>query len=130
MQIINLPYPTSFTAAGPIIEMRNANVIIRYDHSSNKKQASWTKITFDTVYGYKFTECEYISTLDYEFGLVDIPNSRWIRDLLDVWVREGGNEESRAFGGEPNKVHHYRLYFDDYGLHEILCKSLRIEEEK
>jgi hypothetical protein len=130
MRVIPLPHTTDFTDSGPIVEMRNADFVIRYDYRDEARVIHWTKITFGIVYGFKYTEAEYIDTLDYEFGLVELQDSRWIQEMLDIWIRERGGEKELAFGGELDKVHHYRLYFDDKGLYDIICKTLRIEEEE
>jgi hypothetical protein len=129
MKIIKLPYKTSYTKSGPIIKMKDANVSIRYDYEDDRGQILWTEIIFGIVYGYKYTEIEYIDTLEYEFGLVQIEDSKWKKQMHDIWVKERGNDPERVFGGEAEKVHHYRLFFDNDGIHEIICKAIRIHVE-
>lgn len=128
MRVISLPHSTDFTDLGPIVEMGKADLVIRYDYRDDDKKVYWTKITFGIVYAYKYTECEYLDTDEFEFGLVEITDSKWIQEMLEIWL-EGGLEKDLAFGRELDKVHHYRLYLDDNGLHDIICKTLKIEEE-
>jgi len=109
------------------VEMKNADTIIKYLHE-DKVVSNLVSIKFKTVYSLTYTECEYINTLDFIFGLVEIDNSKIKNDLLKNWQLRK-RPISEAFGGEVEKVKHYRLYFDDYGMYDILCKGIEIEEE-
>jgi len=107
--------------------MKNADAVIKYLYE-DEVVSNLVSIKFKTVYSLTYTECEYINTLDFTFGLVEIDNSKIKSNLLKIWQLRNSSI-SEAFGGEVEKVKHYRLYFDDYGMYDILCKEIEIEEE-
>jgi len=124
MRKIQLPRPLSQCDDAPHIEMINGDVILRYEDSDSEKVIS---VYFETVYGFIYTESEYISTLDYIHGCVEIEKSQWKESLLSAWeLRERNRNE--AFGGEPLKVSHFRMYFDEHGMYEILSKGISTKE--
>ena len=127
MKKIQLPKPTSQCDKEPYIEMKNGQIIIIYSYEDEVVN-SLISIKFKTVYSFTYTECEYISTLDYTFGLIEIDNSRIKSDLLTAWQLKN-RLINEAFGGEVEKIKHYRLYFDEYGMYDIICKEIEIEEE-
>ncbi|WP_297430040.1 hypothetical protein [Clostridium sp.] len=107
MKKIHLPKTTSSCNEEPYIEMKNGQVIIRYLYEDDYEEVnSLISVIFKSVYSFTYTECEYISTLDYEFGLVEIGNSKLKSDLLDIW-QSRNRSISEAFGGEIEKVKHY-----------------------
>ncbi|BCZ47569.1 hypothetical protein psyc5s11_36360 [Clostridium gelidum] len=126
MKKIQLPKSTS-QCDELYVEMKNADAIIKYLYE-DEVVSNLVSIKFKTVYSLTYTECEYINTLDFTFGLVEIDNSKIKSNLLKIWQLRNG-PISEAFGGEVEKVKHYRLYFDDYGMYDILCKEIEIEEE-
>lgn len=126
MRNIELPKPTSQCSEEPCVEMKNGDATIKYlyeDEISN----NLVSIKFKTVYSFTYTELEYITTLDYTNGLIEVDNSKMKNDLVDAWKLRG-RHASEAFGGEGLKVKHYRMYFDEYGMYEIVCKEIEIEE--
>lgn len=129
MKEIKLPKTTSQCNEEPYIEMKNGQVIIRYLYEDDYEEVnSLVSIKFETVYSFSYIECEYISTLEYKFGLVEIDDSKIKSELLTTWkLRNRAVDE--AFGGEIEKIKHYRLYFDEYGMYDIICKGIEIEEE-
>ncbi|EHI99781.1 hypothetical protein CDLVIII_3207 [Clostridium sp. DL-VIII] len=129
MKKIQLPKSTSQCNEQPHIEMKNSQVIIKYLYEDDFEEiSSLVSIKFKTVYSFTYTECEYINTLDYSFGLIEVDNSKMKSDLLTSWqLRNRPIDE--AFGGEVEKIKHYRLYFDEYGMYDIICKGIEIEEE-
>ncbi|MDR3594245.1 hypothetical protein [Clostridium sp.] len=127
MKEIKLPKPTSQCNEQPYIEMKNSQVIIRYLYEDEVVN-SLISIKLKSVYSFIYTECEYITTLDYTFGLIEVDNSKIKSDLLTAWQLRN-SVISEAFGGEVEKVKHYRLYFDEYGMYDIICKEIEIEEE-
>ncbi len=129
MKTIKLVYSPSFTDKGPIVEMKNGNIVFRYDFENEDGKVHWTRIVFKTVYAYKYVESEYVNITDYKFGLVEIEDSLWIKQLLEVWVNDYGRKYEDAFGGKGHKIHHFRLYVDDDGLHEIICREIEISVE-
>lgn len=44
-------------------------------------------VCFETVYGFLYTESEYISTLDYVHGCVEIENSQWKESFRQKYIR-------------------------------------------
>lgn len=127
MKKIQLPKPTSRCDEEPYIEMKNGKAIIRYSYEDGVL-SSLISIKFKTVYSFAYTECEYVNTLDYTFGLIEFDDSRIKEDLLIVWQLRN-RHINEAFGGEVEKIKHYRLYFDEYGMYDIICKEIEIEEE-
>jgi hypothetical protein len=127
MKKIQLPKPTNQYNEEPYIEMRNSQTIIRYSYEDETVN-SLISIKFKAVYSFTYIECEYINTLDYTFGLIEIESSRTKSDLLTAWQFRN-RPINEAFGGEVEKIKHYRLYFDEYGMYDIICKEIEIEEE-
>jgi hypothetical protein len=127
MKKIDLPKATSLIESAPSLHMLGADARLTYSVEERGKEYC-TNILFQTVYGFLYTECEYVNTIEYCFGLVEIENSKWKNEFLDAWImRERPIED--AFGGESFQVKHYRVYFDEYGMYDILCKNLKIESE-
>lgn len=120
MKIIKLPKSTSECDSSPIVNLNGVNTIIKYGNENIQ-----VEIFFKIVYGFKYTDFEYINTIEYAFGLVEIEDSGWINELLDSWKKRD-RPISEAFGKELSKIHHYRLCFDEYGMYEVICKSLEI----
>lgn len=127
MKIIQLPKSTGQCDVAPYIEMKSNETIIKYVYE-DELVSSIISIKFRTVYSFAYTENEYISTLEYTNGLAEIYNSKIKSDLVNAWQLRA-RPISQAFGGEIEKVKHYRLYFDEYGMYEIICKEIEIEEE-
>lgn len=127
MKKIHLPKPTSQCEEEPYIEMKNGQTIITYSYEDEVIN-SLVLIKFKTVYSFTYTECEYISTLDYSYGLIEVDDSRIKSDLLIAWQLRN-KLINEAFGGEVEKIKHYRLYFNEYGMYDIICKDIEIEEE-
>ena len=127
MKKIQLPKPTSQCDEEPYIQMKNGQAVITYSYEDEVVN-SLVSIKFKIVYSFTYTECEYISTLDYISGLIEVDNSKIKSDLLTTWQLRK-RLISEAFGGEVERVKHYRLYFDEYGMYDIICKEIEIEEE-
>jgi hypothetical protein len=127
MKIINLPKPTSQCDSTPNLEMRDSDVLIKYSHEDEKSLNTIT-LKFCIVYGIKYTECEYTDTMEYIHGLAEIENSEWIESFIEAWKLRDRPEDD-AFGGERTRLKHYRLYFRDFGMYEVLSKGLEITEE-
>lgn len=121
MKIIDLPKPTRECDFSPIVNLDGTNAIIKYGDEDNE-----ANLRFSVLYGFKYTDFEYINTLDYTFGLVEIENSDWTYEFLDAWEKRDRKKEE-AFGKEVSRIHHYRLCFDEYGMYDILCKGFSIE---
>lgn len=127
MKIIQLPKSTGQCDETPHIEMKNNEVIIRYVYE-DELVSSLITIKFKMVYSFTYTENEYTSTLDYASGLIEIDNSKVKSNLMNAWKLRD-RPISQAFGGEVEKVKHYRLYFDEYGMYDIICKQIEIEDK-
>jgi hypothetical protein len=127
MESITLPYTTSLTEEGPLVSLNRNDVEIKYDYFG-EHGVKWVRLTFGTVYLFKFVESEYLNANDYLFGIVRVENSKLIGELVDNFILGGGDTAS-AFGGGIEKLMHYKIYFDDVGLYEIVCKKLDIDME-
>ena len=117
MKSIPIPKSTSECDTSPSVEIDETRVNIIYGGANES-----VLLSFNKVYGFKYTDCEYINTLEYSFGLVEIENSQWISEFLDAWTKRGRPIEE-SFGREASRIHHYRLCFDEYGMYDILCKE-------
>ncbi|NRT73608.1 hypothetical protein [Clostridium beijerinckii] len=129
MKKIQLPKPTNQCVEEPYVEMKNSQVIIRYLYYDDYEEVdSLVSVKFESVYSFSYIECEYISTIDFCFGLTEVEDSKIKSELLTTWKLRNGAVD-KAFGGEVEKIKQYRLYFDEYGMYEIICKGIEIEEE-
>ena len=124
MKFIKLPIPTSQCDEGPLLSMDNSDITIKYDYYYDEN-IFWTTVRFEYVYAFKFLECKYIDTNDFCFGMVEIHEFDWIKELLKNWEKDNRSLKD-IFGGELSKIHHYRMYFDDVGMFEIICKNMEI----
>ena len=77
-------------------------------------------LTFRSVYYFDYCEWEYINDTDWEFGLVEYKRSK----LLDgIFSRINSVLLENSFGGEREKIYHYKLVIDDWGIYNIVCKD-------
>lgn len=129
MAEIKLPKPTSQCNEEPYIEMKNGQVIIKYLYEDDYEEVnSLVSVKFKSVYSFSYIECEYISTLDFCFGLTEVEDSKIKSELLTTWKLRN-RDIDEAFGGEVEKIKHYRIYFDEHGMYNIICKGIEIKEE-
>lgn len=126
MKTIKLPKPTSQCDEAPKVEMKDSDIIIRYIYEDEVSN-NLILIKFKTVYSFRYIEAEYIDTIEYINGLVEVENSKWKSDLLNAWKLRD-RPENEAFGGAVVSVNHYRVYFDEYGMYEIICKEIETGE--
>lgn len=84
MKKIQLPKSTNRCDKEPYIQMKNDQVIIRYS-CEDEAVNSIISIKFKLVYSFTYTECEYINTLNYSFGLIEVENSKIKSNLLTIW---------------------------------------------
>ncbi len=122
MRIIDLPKATRESDFSPTMNFDGTNAIISYGD-----EATTITLNFSVLYGFQYVDFEYINTLDYTFGLVEIENSQWTSEFIEAWAQRDRNKED-AFGKEASQILHYRLCFDEYGMYDILCKELRVEK--
>lgn len=122
MRIIDLPKSTRECDFCPIANLDGTSANIKYGEANNS-----IILKFNILYGFKYTDFEYINTLDYVFGLVEIDNSQWTSEFLDAWAKRD-RKTGDAFGKEVSQIHHYRLCFDEYGMYDILCKEFSVEK--
>lgn len=97
---------------------QNGNLVFEY------AAEDIVKIIFQYVYKYDFIEFDYIDEIDWTFGLELLRNSAYIKDLIGRMEEE---KLQRAFGGEYNKLQHYRLVIDDVGIYNIVCKGMKLD---
>ena len=97
---------------------QNGNLIFEY------ASEHIVKIIFQYVYKYDFVEFDYINEIDWTFGLELQRDSTYIKDLTGMMEEE---KLKRAFGGEYDKLQHYRLVIDDVGIYNIVCKGMKLD---
>lgn len=111
---------------------KNGDVIFKYFSDVNEK----INIMFKSVYGFTYIEFDYMDYAEellikrstWKFGLELIENS----PLLNKFVKDNfpDGDITRAFGGEIEKIKHYRLAINDFGFYNIICKELEIKYGK
>lgn len=94
---------------------QNGDIIFKYKADNN------IEIAFKFVYKYDFVEFNYISDIGWIFGLELQKDSSYIKNFINYIPQEKLN---RAFGGEYEKLKHYRLVIDDVGIYNIICKGI------
>lgn len=108
---------------------KNGDVIFKYFTDANEK----INIMFKSVYGFTYIEFDYMDCAEellfkrrtWKFGLELIENSSLLNKLVKDNFPDGN--VTRAFGGEIEKIKHYRLAIDDFGFYNIICKGLEIK---
>lgn len=105
-----------------IIEFVFSGFIIRIKY---RFENAIINLVFYDVYQFDFCEFDYINDADWEFGLTQYSQSPLLKDIYSRVPLENHN---RAFGGEPNKLRHYKLAVDDVGIYNIICKDFQMEE--
>lgn len=98
--------------------LRKGDAVLKY-HSDDKI----IEIKFNCVYKFDFTEFDYIEETDWVFGLELLESSARIENLLCGLSDE---KMQRAFGGESERLQHYRFAIDDNGIYNIICKGIFI----
>lgn len=97
---------------------RNGNVVFKYIENNNV-----CEIVFNCVYAFDFVEFDYINEVGWKFGLELQSNSLYIEKM----VRNMSEEKlKRSFGGEYEKLLHYKLVIDEVGMYNIVCKNISI----
>lgn len=89
-------------------------------------EESIIKLIFNCVYLFDFCDFDYLNDTKWRFGLVEYDESSLLKDMFSRIPRE---EVSRAFGGELEKIRHYKLAIDDEGIYNIVCKDFKVEKE-
>lgn len=84
------------------------------------RQEKTVQLSFLHVYAFDFVEFDYIKETDWQFGLELQENSAFIQKLVQGISQE---KLQRAFGGEHEKLQHYKLVIDDVGMYNIVCKG-------
>lgn len=101
---------------------RNGNAVLKYLSEGKSVQ-----ISFLSVYAFDFIEFDYFKETDWQFGLELREDSEYIQKIVQGMPQE---KLQRAFGGEYEKLQHYRLVIDDVGIYNIVCKSVIIESKE
>lgn len=97
---------------------RKGDVVFKYYYDDNIFE-----IEFNCVYVFDFVEFDYISEVGWKFGLELQSNLAYIEKIIRNMSKE---KLQRAFGGEYNKLQHYRLVIDDIGMYNIICKNITL----
>jgi len=97
---------------------RNGNGVFKYLDGERLFQ-----IIFKNVYAFDFIEFDYIGETSWQFGLELQEKSLYVQQI----VREMPKKiAQKAFGGEYEKVKHYKLVIDDVGIYNIVCKDIKM----
>lgn len=92
----------------------------KYYHENSK-----IELRFDGTYLFDFCEFEYINDVDCKFGLFEYVESPLLTDLFSRIIQD---KIDYAFGGEIEKIRHYKLVIDDVGVYNIVCKQFVMEQ--
>lgn len=85
-----------------------------------------TVVEFDDVFWYSWTDEDFEffneNPDDYEFGLIEIADSKRIR-------RWAHSQPGPGLPGvlKESDLHHYRLGFENHGTYDVICTRMRIE---
>ena len=84
-------------------------------------------LNFNYVYHFDFCEFDYIKDINWEFGLIEYHKSCLLKDFFSGIPSQ---KISYAFGGEIEKIRHYKLVIDDVGIYNIICKEFFFRERR
>ena len=100
---------------------RGDNICIKYNY-----EGATINLNFSGVYMFDFFEFDYLNDTEWEFGLCEYKESS-----LLTQIKSGINPQwmQYAFGGEMDKVRHYKLVIDDVGMYNIVCKNFSLIQE-
>lgn len=99
----------------------SGKVCIKYNY-----EGVMIDLYFNGVYMFDFFEFEYLNDTEWEFGLIEFKESSL---LTQIKSRISPQMIQRAFGGEMDKVRHYKLVIDDVGIYNIVCKNFAFIQE-
>lgn len=114
MREINIP-PIYVEDIISITFSGDGDVEIKYNY--NEKVIA---LMFHSVYYFDYCEWEYIDDINWKFGLVEYKQSRL---LDDMFLRINPALLENSFGGELEKICHYKLTIDDWGIYNLVCKD-------
>lgn len=80
---------------------------------------------FHNVYYFDYCEWDYINDNNWKFGLIEYSQSKL---LDDIFSRIDSTLSHNSFGGEPEKICHYKLTIDDWGIYNLVCKGLSLDD--
>jgi hypothetical protein len=109
-EVWRLPHSSQECEHGPEARLTERTLTIRYDFETDAGAYEWASLQFEEVIALEFLREELcgpdqLSALD---KLLEVLDSPWLRKV----------HAGRRLDSDP--VHHYRIYFDDYGCYEIL----------
>lgn len=84
-------------------------------------------LNFNYVYSFDFCDFDYFNDSNWNFGLVESDESSILKDLFS---RIHKDKIAYAFGGEADKIRHYKLVIDEVGIYNIVCKGFVLEQKK
>jgi hypothetical protein len=88
--------------------------------ATSPHQRIWqTRLTFESVVYYEWNAFEFRTSPacpdDYGFTLIELSDSPIVAEILDT---------GRYIG---SGLRHFRISFDDHGVYDLVCESLRTE---
>lgn len=110
----------------PTVTLRGSEVVFRTGVHMN--DGDWTMVfTFSVVYAFRYLEEDHIDVSEFIYGVAEVESSPWVQKLAVDWAQRYKSDPNRAFGREPELVHHYRIVYLENGMYEVVCKNLKIE---
>lgn len=82
-------------------------LVLQYNYEEEDGTYVDREASFEGAVAYRFTASNH-STIEHLKAydqLVEIPSSPWLSEL----------------GSAPDELHHYRVFFEDYGCYEVLA---------
>lgn len=118
-----LPVPsTALLDGGPVFEKRlGREVALRLSYEGEDDALHTSAIVFQGVEAFKCTYYRARDTLmlDAYDRLVDRGLSAWLEEV---------HANLKKNGGDPHKLVHLMISFDDGPTYEIVCRDFRVEE--
>ena len=117
-EVWRLPHPSQEFERGPEVHLTEGTLTVRYDFETEAGSYKWASFRFEEVSAFEFLGEELCGADQFEAldKLLEVRDSPWLKKL----------QESRRLG--PGQVHHYRIYFDDYGCYEVLSATFLAEK--
>ena len=116
-ELWRLLHPSQECEKGPEARLTESTLTVRYDFENEAGKYEWASFRFEEVSAFEFLREELCGPDQFKAldKLVEVRESPWLRK-----VKERGQLGTR-------EVHHFRIYFDDYGCYEVLGVTFSAE---
>ncbi len=109
-----------------IVSLAHDHGVLKLTYVDEEQTNRYYSIMFTGVYWYEFTDFEIMALNDWKFGLelVESENSEILNGRLKCIL-----EKRRHYShySSLNKLKHYRIVIDDYGVIEVVSRNVEIE---